>query len=250
MDHHCQGETTMIRTFFAIVRFWLYLIRYIPKHFEVLRLEKEGRIAERDELVNQGVRTWARYCVALAGATVEVHGEELIPPDTAVVFIGNHQGYFDIPLMLGFINKPKAFISKIEILKVPLLNDWMKHMQCTFLDRKDMRQSIRAMAEAVETVKKGYSLVIFPEGTRSKGKPVSEFKAGSFKLPFKAGVPIVPVTIDGSWRILEEKGHFQKAHVRITVHPPIETANLDREQQAAIPARVQEIVQKGLSNIS
>ncbi|HPX48385.1 MAG TPA: lysophospholipid acyltransferase family protein, partial [Treponemataceae bacterium] len=66
------------------------------------------------------------------------------------------------------MKKNKAFISKIEILKVPYLSDWMKLMQCTFLDRKNMRQSVQAMQQAIETVKKGYSLVIFPEGTRSR----------------------------------------------------------------------------------
>lgn len=236
----------MIRTIFGFIGFWLYLLRYIPRHWQVLKLEKAGDIAARDALVNEGVRQWAQFCVGLTGSTVEVTGEDLIPMDTAVVFIGNHQGNFDIPLMLGYINKSKAFISKIEILRVPLLSTWMKHMQCTFMDRKDMRQSVRAMQEAVDTVKRGYSLVIFPEGTRSKGRAIGEFKAGSFKLAFKAGVPIIPVTIDGSWRLLEEKGRFQKANVRITVHPPIPTANLTREECNAIPEKVRDIVVSGM----
>ena len=194
----------------------------------------------------EGVGNWARYVIRIAGGTVEVVGQELIPADTAVVFIGNHQGNMDIPLLLGFIDKPKAFISKIEILKVPILSGWMKLMQCTFMDRKDMRQSVRAMHEAVETVKKGYSLVIFPEGTRSKGGPVGEFKAGSFKLALKSGVPIVPLTIDGSWRLLEEKGRLQDAKIKVTIHPAISTANLTREESAALPEKVREIIMSSI----
>ncbi len=240
----------MFRTIIALIKFWIYLIGRNKQLRLAKRLDREGKIAERDEMVKEGVGSWARYTVGLSGTTVEVRGEELIPRDTAVVFVGNHQGYFDIPILLGFVNKTKAFISKIEILKVPYLSDWMKLMQCTFLDRKDMRQSVRAMAEAVETVKRGYSLVIFPEGTRSKGYPVGEFKAGSFKLALKTGVPIVPVTIDGSWRLLEEKGYFQKTSIRVTLHAPIQTAGLSKEEAAALPEKVRSIVLSALDESS
>ena len=185
---------------------------------------------------------WARYVVGLSGAQVEITGQENIPQDTAVVFIGNHQGYLDIPVLLGYLNKPMAFIAKKELLKVPLLAEWMKLMKCTFLDRKNMRQSVRAIQDAIETVKEGYSLVIFPEGTRSRGDDMGEFKAGSFKLPVKAGAPIIPVTIDGTWHLLEEKGHITPATVRITVHPPVQTAGLSREETRALPEQVRKTI--------
>jgi len=236
----------MLKTIFSFIKFFAYLVGKNRDLKKARRLDREGKIAERDALVNAGVQEWARYCVGPSGSTVEVTGEENIPMDTAVVFIGNHQGYFDIPILLGYVRKPKAFISKIEILKVPYLAGWMKMMQCTFLDRKDMRQSVKAMHEAVETVRKGYSLVIFPEGTRSRGGPVGEFKAGSFKLALKSGVPIVPVTLDGSWRLLEETGRFSKSHVRVTIHPAIPTAGLSREDAAAIPERVRAVVVSAL----
>jgi len=228
----------MLRTIFAFTKFWFYIIGSIPKLNAAKRLERDGKTAERDALVNEGVRDWARYAVGLAGARVSVSGEENIPRETAVVFVGNHQGNFDIPILLGYVDKPKAFIAKIEILKIPVISAWMRMMQCTFLDRKNMRQSVRAMQEAVTTVQKGYSLVIFPEGTRSRGGPVAEFKPGSFKLALKAGVPIVPVSIEGSWHLLEEKGRFQSADVTVKVLPPIPTANLSREEAAALPEKV------------
>jgi 1-acyl-sn-glycerol-3-phosphate acyltransferase len=236
----------MLKTIVAIIRFFWYLILSTPLIRKTKKLDKKGLIAERDAIVVPQVIRWGKFVVGLSGAQVTVSGEEHIPADTSVVFIGNHQGNFDIPLLLGYINKPKAFISKIEILKVPMLSDWMKLMQCTFLNRKDMRQSVKAMAEAVETVKRGYSLVIFPEGTRSKGGPVAEFKAGSFKLPLKAGVPIVPITIDGSWRLFEETGKMKKGEVHITIHPPVPTANLSKEEAAALPEKVRTIVMSAL----
>ncbi|HPX27181.1 MAG TPA: lysophospholipid acyltransferase family protein, partial [Treponemataceae bacterium] len=199
-----------------------------------------------DSLTNDIVRKWARFVVSLTKSDVEVRGEENIPQDTAVVLIGNHQSYLDIPVLMGYVNKPIAFIAKSEILKVPVLSKAMKLMQCTFLVRTDMRQSVKAMAEAVETIKKGYSMVIFPEGTRSKGGPVIDFKAGSFKLAYKSGVPILPVTIDGTFRLFEEKNKVQSGKVIITVHPPVPTANLTKEEQGLIPDKIRSIVLSAL----
>ena len=237
----------MLRIIFAVIRFSIYLIHSLPAQRKAKRLDREGNIAARDAIVNDQVPDWARFVVGLTGGTVEVTGEELIPQDTAVVFVANHQGNLDIPILLGYIRKPKAFVAKIEILKTPILATWMKLMQCTFLDRKNMRQSVRAMHEAADTVKNGYSIVIFPEGTRSKGGPVGEFKAGSFKIALKAGVPIVPVTVDGSWHLFEETGRIKKAHVRITVHPAISTANLSHEESLAIPEKVRAAVMSGFT---
>ena len=232
-----------LRTLFKII---VYLFRSRKELKIAQKLDKEGNLVERDKIVDTKVPDWAKFCIDATGSSVNVKGEELIPTDRAVVFIANHQGNMDIPTLLGFIKKPKAFVSKIEILKVPILSKWMALMQCTFLDRKNMRQSVQAMAEAVETIKKGYSLVIFPEGTRSKGGPVKEFKAGSFKLAFKSGAPIVPVTIDGTWRILEETGHIKPAQVKITIHKPIFIENLSKEELHAIPAQVQKTVESCL----
>lgn len=240
----------MFKTIAGFIKIIYNLIKTRTKLKVAKQLDTDGKIVERDELVSAGVSDWARYMVKISGSTVEIVGEDLIPQDTAVVFVGNHQGYFDIPILLGYIKKTKAFIAKIEILKVPILSQWMKLMQCTFLDRKDMRQSVRAMREAVETVKKGYSLVIFPEGTRSKGGPVAEFKAGSFKLAIKAGVPIVPITIDGSWRIFEHTGKFAKSHVKVTIHPAIPIADLSREELTELPNIVREKIVSALPLVS
>jgi len=237
----------MIRTIIGFIRFWLYLVVLTPQLAKVKKLDKAGLIAERDEWVAQGVGDWARFVVSLTGAKIEVSGEENLPSG-AVVFVCNHQSNFDIPILLGFINKPKAFISKIEILKIPILNDWMKLMQCSFLDRKDMRQSLRTMAEAVDTVKRGYSLVIFPEGTRSRSDTIGEFKAGSFKLAVKAGVPIIPLTMNGSWHLFEETGFMRPGTVRLTVHPPVDTANLGREDTEALSVKVKAIIESGMKS--
>lgn len=211
------------------------------------KLDKQGKIKERDAVVFDKAHGWSRelFDRILKGVNVTVKGLENIPRDRASVFIGNHQGYLDIPLLLGFVDTQIAFISKAEILKIPVLSTWMKLMQCTFLVRSSPRQSIEAMNEAINNVKKGYSLVIFPEGHRSKGGPMKELKAGSFKLAYKSGAPIVPFTIDGTFHLFEENG-IQPGDVILTIHPPIFIDGLNKEQQKEIPAKVQEIVASAL----
>ncbi|MBQ0166456.1 MAG: 1-acyl-sn-glycerol-3-phosphate acyltransferase [Treponema sp.] len=233
----------------ALIRTANYLLSKQKYKRQCLRLQKNGQIEERNALVNVHVPDWARYMVNLMGckkSEVTVIGQENIPQDTAVVFIGNHQSYLDIPVMLGYSGKNLAFIAKAEILKVPVLSAWMKLMECVFMVRESPRQSVQAMNTAVENVKKGYSMMIFPEGHRSRSDEIKAFHPGSFKLAFRSEVPIIPVTIDGTWHLFEEKKRPQAAPITLTFHEPIPTAGLTREQQAAIPEKVFEIIKADL----
>ena len=233
----------MFRTIAWFGYFWLYLIKIMPEYFKVNRLFKEGKIKERDMLVDSVASKWAKDLLKLAGARVKVIGAENVPIDRTVLFVSNHQGSFDIPILLGCIDKPKAFIAKVEMLKMPIIHTWMKQMNCVFLDRHDLRQSLRIMNEATEYLKEGYSMVIFPEGTRSKGKTMGEFKAGSLRIAIKANVPIVPVTINGSFKLMEQNGFIIKpAEVDIIISEPIETFGLIKEQANALHEKVRSII--------
>ncbi|MBP1759616.1 MAG: 1-acyl-sn-glycerol-3-phosphate acyltransferase [Firmicutes bacterium] len=235
----------MVRTILWFIYFWLYLIAIQPKLMRLKRFAEMGKTVEHDQLVNQTGKEWAHSLVKFAGVTVETKGEEKIPSEGAVLFVSNHQGNFDIPILLGYINKPKAFIAKIELQKLPLISTWMTHLKCVFMDRSDIRQSLKVINQAADHLKEGYSMVIFPEGTRSKSQTLGEFKAGSLKLAFKAGVPIVPVTIRGSYKIMEQNGFIIKpAHVEIIISDPIPTIGLTKEQAAELPEKVRGIIEQ------
>ncbi|WP_456279029.1 lysophospholipid acyltransferase family protein [Bacillus sp. AK128] len=212
----------MLRTIYGFSYMWLYLAYSIPTLLKWKRSSLDHlSVKERDELVHDIPKRWAKGVVKTSGARVSVEGEEFIP-DGPVLFVSNHQGNFDIPLLIGYIKKPIGFISKIEVKKLPIISHWMEVLPCIFMDRNNPRQSVKAMKEGSELLTKGHSMVIFPEGTRSKGGPVAPFKSGSFRLATKSGVPIVPITIDGSYKLFEEKGFlFQPGDVKITIHPPI-----------------------------
>lgn len=239
----------MFRTIVWFGHFGLSLITKIFPMWKVNSLEKQGKIAEKEAYIHKVTTKWALSQLKYSGADVKVYGEENVPKDVPVVFIANHQGNFDIPLLMSYISKPKGFIAKIETLKIPVLRTWMKYIHCVFMDRSNLRKSAAAIIEGVKIIKEGHSLVIFPEGTRSKGGPLGEFKAGSFKLATKSKVPIVPITINGSYKLMEANGNkIKPATVELYIHPAIETSNLSKEEQEALPTVVKEIIATKLPN--
>lgn len=224
-----------MRTIFWFASFWLYTIFsliYIPK---VKGLMKKDLITEKRQFAHKVAGKWAKTMVSLAGGTVEVIGIENIPQDKPVLFASNHQGNFDIPLLLSNIPKPIGFVAKVELEKLPIINTWMKLIECVFIDRKDMRQSLRTISTATEILKSGQSMVIFPEGTRSKGGEMQPFKPGSLRLAQKAGTPIVPVSISGSYKLMEgNNNRIKPAHVKIIFAPPVDPETIDKTSDLTV----------------
>ncbi|MDD5944093.1 MAG: lysophospholipid acyltransferase family protein [Clostridia bacterium] len=180
------------------------------------------------------------------GSEVIVEGAENIPQEGNFVLIANHQSMIDIFAIMVSLGRPVAFIAKEELKKVPILNNWMRAVGCVFMNRSDLKESLKALIEGIRKVKAGDSMCIFPEGTRTDG-PMLEFKGGSFKLATKSGAPILPLTIDGSHRMLEDN-HFwiTKETIKLTYHPVIQTKGMSKEEQNELPSRVQDIIGSAL----
>lgn len=211
--------------------------------------EKEGEEAY-NKFVYETIAEWARKRINDSKAKITVHGLENIPKDQNVVFIGNHQSNFDSALMLYYLrDKRPGFVVKKELDGKPVLSKWIKMINGVFIDRKDIKKSMKTILDAIGLIKEGYSMVIFPEGTRSKGKEMNEFKAGSFKLATKTKVPIVPFTINGTYTIMEANHNFIKPNkvVELYIHEPIETKDLTREEEIQLPKRVKKIIQEKLT---
>jgi len=233
----------MLRTIAWYIHFGTSLAGTVPKLHKVKSLENQGKEAEKLEYIHKTVSKWAGSQIKMSGSKVTVFGEENIPNDIPVVFMSNHQSNFDIPLFLVYIKKNKGFVAKTELKKIPVLRTWMEHINCVFMDRNDLRQSVKTIIEGIKIIKEGHSLVIFPEGTRSKGGPMGEFKAGSFKLATKPKVPIIPVSIKDSSKIMEQNGNkIKPADVAIYIHPMVETANLTKEEIEKLPEQVKAII--------
>ena len=232
----------MLRSILCYSGFMGSLIIKMPKKWRMDKLRKKMPPDEFALLAEKVTGNWAAARMRQTGSHVTVNGIENIP-EGAVLFVSNHQSNYDIPVFMSYIRKPKGFVAKIETLKVPLLHYWMRFMDCIFIDRSDLRQQAKTVIEGIKQLQNGHSMVLFPEGTRSKGGPVGEFKAGSFKLATKAKVPIVPVTLDGTYKIMEANGwRIKPANVTVTIHPPINTAELTREEEAKLPDIVRNII--------
>ncbi|MEY8347193.1 lysophospholipid acyltransferase family protein [Bacillus cereus] len=212
----------MIQTFFKIFYLILIVIGITPRLWRLKRKANTMSPQEKDRLVYKTTNWFGKKMVRVAGSTVQVNGLENVPKDKPVLVVSNHQSNMDIPVLLGYLNKPIGFVSKAEIKKFPLVPTWMELMNCVFMDRSDRRQSLQAIKDGIELLKNGHSIVIFPEGTRSKGGEMGEFKAGSFHLAVKAGVAILPVTLEGTYKMFEANGNRMKpAQATVTISKPI-----------------------------
>lgn len=233
---------------------YIYLFGYMIVHYGVLR-RGERALAAGDEaavaaIVNRHVPIWCRRILHLAGVKVTVQGRENIPAGRTCVFVANHRSYFDIPLMLSYLDAPHGVLAKQELARIPLLNRWMKLLGCVYVVRDDVRASMRALGEATEAVAGGKSFIVFPEGTRYKGEEggIGEFKAGAFRIAIKTGAAVVPVAISGIRAVYEGHGHIMTpAAVRIQILPPIETAAMSRAEQKQLPQAAQEAIRARLA---
>ncbi len=184
----------------------------------------------------------------ISGAKIEYIGLEYLPKkgDDAVVYISNHRGFFDIIATYPIFPDCTGFVAKKEMQTWPLIGWWMNSVYCLFLDRKDRRQGIATILKGVEYVKKGVSMWIFPEGTRSKVEgQMLPFKHGSFKLATKAGAKIVPVALNGSGKIFDDHVPIiKKGKVRVEFLPPIETKDLTADELNELPERVHAMIEE------
>lgn len=235
-----------MRTVLWFLYFWLYLIVVEPLLWRVRSLRKSGKMEEHDILTGRVIHNWSRRLLAAAGAKVTVEGLEHLPSGTAV-YVSNHQSYFDIPLVLGYLGDPKGLVSKKEIDRIPFIRQWMRELGCVFLDRDNLRASVAALSEASDRVAAGYSMVVFPEGTRTETGEVGEFKAGAFKIAQKNKAPVVPFVLDGSLHLMGKHSLWiRPAAVTIRILEPIDTAGYGKEEWRALPALTEQRVREGL----
>lgn len=240
-----------MRTVIWFIYFWSYLLFHLPTLHRGLSAQKAGDIATADAIAQKHVSHWFGKLLALAGVEVTVTGKENLPKEPCV-FVANHRSYYDIPLMMTQLMGPIPLVSKIEVQKFPIVNKWMELLHCLFLDRDDPRQGMQVICDAAALIEKGYSVGIFPEGTRYKGEEggIGPFLGGAFRIASKSGAPIVPVAIGNSRACLEGDGHFtmKPAKVTVTILPPIATAGMSRLDLKALPGIAQQQIQDALKN--
>lgn len=233
----------MIRTIIIVTFIFLFLICTLPVLL-IFKLLYKHYPMQIDRISLVMVQWALKIVVYLAGTEVIVLGEENIPSDKAVLYVGNHTSFFDIFVAYTKVPALTGFVAKKSLKKFPILNLWMNRVHCLFLDRDNVKEGLKTILAAIEKVKSGVSIFIFPEGTRNK-VPGSflEFKGGSFKIAEKSGCPIIPVTMVNMSAIFEEHlPRVKKTRVVIEYGAPIDMNTLDKEEKRHINTYVQNVI--------
>jgi len=200
---------------------------------------------KRHRLNDYVVQMWARLSMIVFGASVTVENTEVLPPaDEPVMYCPNHCSFLDIFALSGYLPRRFKYISKIEILRIPLIGWAMALAKHIAIRRTDRASQLKTLKDAIETLKDGNSLVTFPEGTRSKDGRIADFKKGPFTMASRAGVRIVPISIIGT-HLFQPPGAFVPfavpRGVRIVCHPPLD-APAAKKEDAAIKACKESII--------
>lgn len=199
----------------AVVILAVVVVLCVNARVQQLKNEKYTN-KERFDFISWVV-SWA--IPLLFNVKVNAKGLEKLEAVEHGVIYANHQSNIDIVTMLKAIKKPHGYVAKKELDNIFLLSDSMRLIQCQFMDRTDVRQSVKVISAAAKSVKEGHLMVIFPEGTRMIQAEIGSFKAGSFKLAQKAKADIIPVTIYNSYELA--KRWPRRTVINMEIHDPI-----------------------------
>lgn len=186
---------------------------------------------------------WGKFILKFTGIKVEVEGLENLNSFDTFVLMPNHQSLYDIPILVSIIPFQFSFLAKESLFRIPILGQHLSTTRHIRIDRSNTRDGVRSLLEGVKKIKEGMSLLIFPEGTRSIDNRIGSFKIGGFAMAIKAGIPIVPITINGSGKIMRKgKKRFCSTRVILIIDPPIETKKYTLKDKNALAEKVRQSI--------
>lgn len=238
--------------FFSVlyaIAFWVLISLYMAAFIPYFLLQGLGFRREARYYLGALSRIIGRLLLASTGTVVHVEGRENIPRGRPYCYIGNHQAFADILVFMATTPEAVGFIAKDSLKKVPVIRTWMVVLGCYFLKRGSLKDGMKAILFGADRVKRGLPMVIFPEGTRSKGPDMGPFRKGGVKLATKAKALAVPVSIHGSYRILEQKGHPNPTWIGVKFHPPVDTSQLKGPEEDALADRIRDTIQQGVRDL-
>ncbi|MBF0275435.1 MAG: 1-acyl-sn-glycerol-3-phosphate acyltransferase [Nitrospinae bacterium] len=237
-------------------KLWLLLFRYslIYKR-EYLSLKSQS-LEKAKEYILSLRKQWIHESLKVVGISLTVLGKENLTENESIVYVTNHQGSFDIPCLFEALPINTAFIAKKELFTLPFLGFWIKETGCIPIDRSTPRKGMQSILDAVESIKNGTNLVIFPEGTRSRdpeGKMLP-FKKGSLKVAIKSKSKIIPLAIEGTRHVFDKSYQDSEVKVVVSIGEAVETENLSKEEKdnlaESINQKVIELHQRCRNEIS
>ena len=188
-------------------------------------------------------RIWAKCILALSNITVTVKGFSNLKAGRPYIYMANHMSNFDIPVLQAYLPVQFRWLAKAELYKIPIFGYAMKRAGYISIDRSDRKSAIESLNKAVKIIRDGVSVVIFPEGTRSNTNKVQPFKKGGFFLAVDSGVPIIPIIIHGTGRIMPKKKMLIKpGNVTLEIEKPINSSDYTRKTKDNLIEKVREVI--------
>ena len=191
-------------------------------------------------------RIWARGILFVSRVKVTVNGLENIDPSQSYVYMSNHQSNFDIPVLLAHLPVQFRWLAKAELFRIPIFGRAMRGAGYVKIDRFNRESAFASIDEAAAKIKNGVSVMIFPEGTRSRDGNIRPFKKGGFIMAMDAAVPIVPVILLGTWTIMEKSSlKINTGEVALNIASPIATTGYTRDSKDDLIAAVRSVICEG-----
>jgi 1-acyl-sn-glycerol-3-phosphate acyltransferase len=192
-------------------------------------------------------RFWCSAVKFSAGVTSSLHGAEKVVPGVSYIITPNHTSNVDILALVTELPTPYRWVVKNELLKIPFFGWGLASTGCVSINRANGKQAAQSLMESGDKLKGGWSLLIYPEGTRSKDGRLQPFKKGAFRMAVETGTPILPVTVNGADKILPKKSlNLRPGHVTVTLGDPIPVEGLTDKDIPELMQRTREAVAANL----
>jgi 1-acyl-sn-glycerol-3-phosphate acyltransferase len=224
----------------AVLSFFRYcvsvVISLVSAALEILLLPVDRK---RGRVFHAIARTWAHAVLAVCGIRVKVRGVEHIDPGRNYVYVSNHASMFDIPAIIAGVHDQIRIIYKKELEIIPVFGWGLKWGSYIGIDRGRSTRAIRSLEEAVTKIRNGASVLLYAEGTRTTDGMLQPFKRGAFNLSVRAGVPVVPLTINGSYSLLPKHSmRIRPGTVEIVLERPIPVEGEGKDAEVELMEKV------------
>jgi 1-acyl-sn-glycerol-3-phosphate acyltransferase len=230
---------------------WTILVAIFASIFFAILVMAVTLFSSTSGLIDRLIRAWARMIVNAAGITLRGEGMETLDRGRRYILIANHYSYFDIPCILAAIPQPIRFMAKVSLFKIPIFGWALARAGFIPIDRKNRRTAVKSFDLAGERIRRGNTIVVFPEEGRTRTREMRAFQRGAFLLAIKSQLPIVPLAIDGTYDVLRVGAtRITPAPVTIKIGTPIETAgaSVREKERLAQAARAQISAMLGVSS--
>jgi 1-acyl-sn-glycerol-3-phosphate acyltransferase len=204
---------------------------------------------DADNKIHRVANLWAKILLLICNTKVKVIGKENLLHGKPQILMANHQSDFDILISLAYIPVQFRWIAKKELFLIPVFGAAMRSAGYIAIDRHNREEALQSIDEAALRIRNGKSIMTFPEGTRSHDGEIKDFKQGAFHLAIKSGVPIVPVTIIGSGRIMPKRSvRIKPSQIKLVIGEPIEVKSFDIEKRHELIEKVRNTIMKNYND--